>query len=106
MDGTKKDSFVSGKLFRPASLRQAVEEYPDVVSYIICSGNTGFCLSESDGNLFYIVRDVGAKVPKEDFDKLLNVAGVVRFFPYESHESKMSRIRSCIAVEFSDRSEF
>jgi hypothetical protein len=109
MDGTTKDNFFRGRLFRPASAEQAAEEYIPIV-YMLASRNIRpTCHSDASGVIYYSLPDPNGLgkpffIRKEDLDKCSSVAkkmGDFRIFPSEPQSSISGRIRALLLVEFS-----
>lgn len=109
MDGTTKDTFFRGRLFRSLNAEQASVEYIPVV-YLIAKRNTRiYRNSDASGIVQYLISDpmdskIIHKLRKEDFDKCVSVArkmGEFRIFPSEPQSDVSGRIKALLIEEFS-----
>ncbi len=112
MDGTHKDRFSDGKLFRLASQSEALDNYPLLIKYLI-SNNLSISNQMSANGTGYVVvslKKPDAKIFRVNYDdyqkcylianKLIGNDGYLTPFDVDK------KIKAYIMVEFSDRNEF
>lgn len=111
MDGTTKDNVSNGRLFRPGSLAQVLEEYPHVVLSILRGSRVA---SEGAGEQrVYTLYEPGKpeashRLRQQDFERCVAVAkrlGSVQIFRSEPRADTFDRIRAHLKVEFADRTD-
>lgn len=111
MDGTTKDNVSNGRLFRPASLAQVLDEYPDVVLAILRGSRVA---SEGVGDQkVYTLYEPGKpeashQLRQQDFERCVAVAkrlGSTQIFRSEPRADTYDRIRAHLRVEFADRTD-
>lgn len=113
MDGTSKDRFVGGRLFRPASLTQAQNEYVDIIYKLAKSEYIITNQEDKEGVKFTALQDISSKrvvyLRSEDFDRCIVVVKAVGSFPIFPSEPKSDiygRIKANISLIFSDRNSY
>lgn len=113
MDGTSKDRFIDGRLFRPASLTQAQDEYINIVYKLAKSEYIINNQEDREGIRFVSLQDKKLKkvvyLRGEDFDRCISVVKAVGDFPLFSSEPEsdiFGRIRANINIIFSDRNPY
>lgn len=111
MDGTTKDNIADGRLFRPASLSQVLDEYPHVVLAILRGSRVA---AEGSGeSKVYILYEAGKpeathRLRHQDFERCVAVAkklGAAQIFRSEPRADTFDRIRAHLRVEFADRTD-
>jgi len=114
VDGTTKDRFVDGRLFRSASIEQAVEEYPPIVVLLACTSACVSFQTSADGIKHVILYkltnpNIKYKLRVDDYSRCVDVArrmGQFPIFPTEPTADIIGRIQALLRVEFADRGEF
>jgi hypothetical protein len=114
VDGSPKDQVVDGRLFRPASLARALEEYPSIVQWLLKANTKVSFQSSANGVGFVSVRDPDdpgrwRHLCTSDYVKCVDVVrslGYTPIFISEPMADINSRIRALLEVQFANRGAF
>ena len=113
LDGTSSDKFINGRLFRPASLDQALDEYVSVVYKLAKSEYTIDYQKDREGVKFVALQDKATKwvrfIRSDDYKLCLEVVKAVGnfpLFPSESLQDIFGRIKANINFVFENRNPY
>jgi hypothetical protein len=113
MDGISSDRFVNGRLFRPASLTQAQDEYVSVVYKLARSEYIIDYQKDRDGAKFISLQDKESKkirfIRADDYKLCVDVVTAVGnfpLFPSEPLQDIFGRIKANITLAFAGRNPY
>lgn len=111
MDGTTKDAMRDGRLFRPASLSYALENFPLIIQEMARKKVSVIPIAAADGTYEVVVSLKNGRrlsLRREDYDKCVSILIKLRNqLPFPSDpRSYIEQARLLVGVEFSDRSAF